>query len=128
MRIGEVARAAGVSTSRIRFYEAEGVIEPAERTANGYRDYSPATVDLIAFIERAQTLGFSLKEIRSGSPTASAQPVDCDGLVPALRGKLADVEAHIAASTALRDDIAALIETLEAGRVPSLRAGLALAG
>jgi DNA-binding transcriptional MerR regulator len=118
MRIGEVARAAGVSTSRIRFYEAEGVIEPAGRTANGYRDYPPVTVDLIVFIERAQKLGFSLKEIRAGAPTTGLDPAACDVLVPALRGKLADVEAHIAASTALRDEIAALIETLEAGHAP----------
>jgi DNA-binding transcriptional MerR regulator len=128
MRIGEVARAAGVSTSRIRFYEAEGVIEPAGRTANGYRDYPPATVELIVFIERAQKLGFSLREIRAGAPTAGVHPVACDTVVPTLRGKLADIEAHIAASMAVRDDIAALIEALEAGRVPPLRAGLALAG
>lgn len=128
MRIGEVARAAGVATSRIRFYEAEGVIAPAGRTANGYRDYPPGTVDLIVFIERAQKLGFSLKEIRAGSPTAGVHPVDCDRLIPTLRGKLADVEAHIAASTAVRDDIAALIETLEAERAQQHPARIALAG
>jgi len=128
MRIGEVARAAGVSTSRIRFYEAEGVIEAAGRTANGYRDYPAATADLIVFIERAQKLGFSLREIRAGGVASAPHPGACDALVPALRGKLADVEAHIAASTALRDDIAAMIETLEAGEGEAMRAEILLAG
>lgn len=128
MRIGEVARAAGVSTSRIRFYEAEGVIEAAGRAANGYRDYPPATVDLIAFIERAQKLGFSLREIRAGGVASAPHPGACDALIPALRGKLADVEAHIAASMTLRGDIAAMIETLEAGEGASLRADFARAG
>ncbi|EJL31000.1 putative transcriptional regulator [Caulobacter sp. AP07] len=128
MKIGEVARAAGVSTSRIRFYEAEGVIEPAGRTANGYRDYPPATVDLIVFIERAQKLGFSLREIQAGGVASAPHPGACDALLPPLRAKLADVEAHIAASTALRDEIAAMIVTLEAGEGETLRARVALAG
>lgn len=128
MKIGEVARAAGVTTSRIRFYEAEGVIEVAGRTANGYRDYPPTTVELILFIERAQTLGFSLREIRAGGVASAPHPGACDALLPALRGKLADVETHIAASTALRDDIAAMIATLEAGQGEALRAQIALAG
>jgi DNA-binding transcriptional MerR regulator len=115
VKIGDVARAAGVTTSRIRFYEAEGVITPADRAANGYRDYPPATVDLIVFIERAQTLGFSLKEIRAGGVATAPKLGACDTLIPALRGKLADVEAHIAAAQATRDDILGLLATLEAG-------------
>jgi DNA-binding transcriptional MerR regulator len=116
MKIGDVARAAGVSTSRIRFYEAEGVIAPADRAANGYRDYPAATVDLIVFIERAQKLGFSLKEIRASAaaPSPAGHPVSCETVLPALRRKLADVEAHIAAAQGTRDEILGLIATLEA--------------
>ena len=46
MRIGEVAKAAGVSTSRIRFYEEEGILPPAPREANGYRSYPTGTAIL----------------------------------------------------------------------------------
>jgi DNA-binding transcriptional MerR regulator len=118
MRIGDVARAAGVTTSRIRFYEAEGVIAPADRAANGYRDYPASTVDLIVFIERAQTLGFSLKEIRAGAaaPASPGHPVSCETVLPALRRKLADIEAHIAAAQATRAEILGLIAALEASR------------
>jgi DNA-binding transcriptional MerR regulator len=116
MKIGEVAKAAGVTTSRIRFYEAEGVLAPADRAANGYRDYPPSTVELIVFIERAQTLGFSLKEIRAGAQAGGEHPVACATVIPALRRKLQDVEAHIAASQAVRADILGLIATLEAGQ------------
>ena len=38
MKIGEIAKAAGVSTSRIRFYERKGIIPPGARGSNGYRD------------------------------------------------------------------------------------------
>jgi DNA-binding transcriptional MerR regulator len=118
MKIGDVARAAGVTTSRIRFYEAEGVIAPADRTANGYRDYPPAAVALIVFIERAQKLGFSLKEIRASSPSGTVERVACDVVLPVLRRKLLDVEAHITAAQATRDEILSLITEMEAGHAP----------
>ena len=59
MKIGEIASAAGVSTSRIRFYEKRGIIPPAIRDDNGYRDYSPDLIGQLNFIEQAQKLGFS---------------------------------------------------------------------
>jgi len=116
MKIGDIARAAGVTTSRIRFYEAEGVIAPADRAANGYRDYPASTVDLIVFIERAQTLGFSLKEIRASARSGEGHGAACDVVLPALRGKLADIQAHIAAAQATRDEILGLIASLEAAQ------------
>ena len=36
MRIGELAKRAGVGTSKIRFYESRGLLAPAARLANGY--------------------------------------------------------------------------------------------
>jgi DNA-binding transcriptional MerR regulator len=41
MRIGELARQAGVSTRTLRHYEGLGLLTP-RRTANGYRDYADA--------------------------------------------------------------------------------------
>ncbi|HEY0145427.1 MAG: MerR family transcriptional regulator [Methylovirgula sp.] len=63
MRIGVVAQRAGVSTSRLRFYEASGLLQPASRDANGYRSYEFRTIKIVGIIEHAQNLGFSLKEI-----------------------------------------------------------------
>lgn len=42
-----------VSISKIRFLEAEGLVEPA-RTPAGYRQYSPADVERLRYILRAQ--------------------------------------------------------------------------
>ncbi len=113
MKIGEIAQATGVATSRIRFYEAEGLIPAASRAANGYRDYPPETVHLIRFIGQAQGLGFSLKEIVAANPTASAHPVSCRASLAPLRRKLDDIDAHIAESMRLRTSIVDLIATLE---------------
>ena len=47
MKIGEVAKAAGVGIDAVRFYEREGLLPEPARQPSGYRDYSPdAVLDL----------------------------------------------------------------------------------
>jgi DNA-binding transcriptional MerR regulator len=65
LTIGELARRVGLRTSALRYYEAEGLLEPAGRTEAGYRLYEPESVDIVRLIQRAQRLGFSLAEIRA---------------------------------------------------------------
>ena len=57
MHIGEVARAVGVRASAIRYYEAQGIIQPALCNASGYRFYSDDAVNLLGFVKRAQSIG-----------------------------------------------------------------------
>ena len=63
MKIGEVAKAAGIGIDAVRFYEREGLLPHPARQPSGYRDYSPDAVLGLRFIKRAKELGFSLKEI-----------------------------------------------------------------
>ena len=63
LRIGEVARLAGVNIQTLRYYERRGILEAPERSRSGYRQYPVETVELIRTIKRAQKLGFSLDEI-----------------------------------------------------------------
>ncbi len=64
MKIGELAKKTKVSVETIRFYEKEGVIPQAKRTASGYRIYEQETIDLILFIKHAQSWDFSLDKIK----------------------------------------------------------------
>ena len=48
----------------IRYYQRIGLIKEPEKPFYDYRHYSPAIVDRVCFIKRAQELGFALKEIR----------------------------------------------------------------
>src|SRR5216684_4248275 len=86
MRIGELARRSGLSTSRIRFYEAKGLLNVVSRKANGYREY-PADALMIG----AQRTGFSLDEIRQILP-ADLRNWRRGELMSALRRKIADIE------------------------------------
>jgi MerR family copper efflux transcriptional regulator len=64
MKIGQVAKSAGITVEAIRFYEKEGLIEAPSRTSSGYRNYSADQTQIISFIKKAKELGFSLKEIK----------------------------------------------------------------
>ena len=60
MRIGELAKRAGVIASKLRFYEARGVPLPAVRSENGYRYHGDHALEVVRFTTLAQSLGFTL--------------------------------------------------------------------
>jgi MerR family copper efflux transcriptional regulator len=61
--IGEAAKASGVSAKMIRHYESIGLIGAAVRTDSGYRVYKDSDVQMLQFIHRGRTMGFSLPQI-----------------------------------------------------------------
>jgi DNA-binding transcriptional MerR regulator len=62
--IGQLAKAVGVKTDTVRFYEKSGLLPRTERTAAAYRVYDEAALRRLRFIKQAQSLGFSLDEIK----------------------------------------------------------------
>lgn len=64
LRIGQLARRAGVTPATLRYYEAAGLLVPASRTPAGYRIYDDGVLGRIAFIRQAQRFGLSIGEIR----------------------------------------------------------------
>jgi DNA-binding transcriptional MerR regulator len=76
MKIGQVAIAAGMPASAIRFYESAGVLpRPARR--NGIRDYDPAVVEQLRVLRFFRSAGLSTEAIAAmfagGSPVAKAR-------------------------------------------------------
>jgi MerR family transcriptional regulator, copper efflux regulator len=61
--IGEAALASGLPVKTVRYYDDAGLIR-AQRRGNGYRIYIQRDVELLAFVQRARSLGFSLDECR----------------------------------------------------------------
>jgi MerR family mercuric resistance operon transcriptional regulator len=64
LTIGRLAKAAGVGVETVRYYQSRGLLRVPAATG-GFRVYPAAVIDRIAFIKRAQALGFSLDEVRS---------------------------------------------------------------
>jgi DNA-binding transcriptional MerR regulator len=63
LRIGQVAKRAGIAASAIRYYEAEGLLPRAERR-NGRRVYDGSVVARLAVIRLAKGAGFSVAEVK----------------------------------------------------------------
>lgn len=61
--VGQLARLAGVSARTIRFYDAEGLLNPARTGENGYRAYGSAEVDRLQQILFFREMGIKLKDI-----------------------------------------------------------------
>lgn len=92
MKIGELASRTGLAASRIRFYEASGLIS-AQRQANGYRRYPEQAVQTLGIISCAQQAGFSLDEIRRLLPQGDSQGLAHAELLASLERKVGEIEA-----------------------------------
>jgi MerR family transcriptional regulator, copper efflux regulator len=110
MRIGELSRRTGISTSRIRFYEKHDVLPKPIRDGNGYRAYPDTAVKILSLIDDAQRLGFSLSEIRAGLSEAAPHFPSRAAMVKALRSKLAHIDQHIKEVQARRRQIVKLLK------------------
>lgn len=108
LTIGKLAERSGVGIDTVRFYERQGLLPKARRTAGGYRAYSGEDVDRLRFIRRAKALGFTLDEIaellRLNSASGSRGPVK-----RLAERRLADLERKIRELTALRDALTKLV-------------------
>lgn len=65
MNIGHAAEASGMNAKMIRYYESIGLIDAADRSDAGYRQYTHKQVQTLRFIKRARELGFSIDRIRT---------------------------------------------------------------
>lgn len=65
MNISQAAEQAGLPAKTLRYYEDIGLVRPAGRQANGYRDYAERDVHMLRFLARARGLGFSVEDCRA---------------------------------------------------------------
>ena len=77
MKIGEMARQAGVTIDTVRFYERRGVLPAPDRLPSGYRVYDTAAVERVRFARELQSLGFTLDEVVDALHTYDAEDPTC---------------------------------------------------
>jgi MerR family transcriptional regulator, copper efflux regulator len=95
MQIGTVAKTIGVSVDAIRFYERNALLPPAPRTPGGFRLYGENDLETLAFVRRAQHLGFKLSEIRGLLSLRGNRLQPCAPVRRRLREKLLDVQRKL---------------------------------
>ena len=109
LTIGRVARQVGVRPSAIRYYEAQKLLKPAVRGANGYRFYTDDAVKLLRFVRRAQALGITLKEIKPLLDVATRGQQPCIDVQRVARIHLRDINNKIRELEALRKELRTLL-------------------
>lgn len=107
LSIGQLAECAGVAIDTVRYYERNGLLQPAGRLASGYRRYGEAELKRLRFIRRAKALGFTLEDIRSLLALSAERNVA--KVKRAAQSKLADIDARIAELERMRGGLRALI-------------------
>lgn len=112
MNISQLAKAVGVSTDTVRYYEKQGLISAPQRQANGYRRYTDTHVDLVRFVRGAQALGFSLAEIRAILPQVVQGTLGRSEIEQQLQAKMAQIDAHMAQLKTLKKELAATFSAL----------------
>jgi DNA-binding transcriptional MerR regulator len=103
LRIGEVARACGVSVDTVRHYERIGVLRTPPRTEAGYRLYSEDAIDRVRLVRGAVQFGFSLSELATFLRARDKGSPPCRAVRAAAQQIMARIEAQIADLLETRD-------------------------
>ena len=134
LRIGEIARQAGVSPATVRLYERKGLLPTAVRSSGGYRGFPVDTIARMKLIQCALAVGFTISELSrilrrrdsGGAPCSDVQSLarrklaeltrrrkDLDRLCRLLKSTLRQWEAVLAKTP--RGKRAGLLDSLAAG-------------
>jgi DNA-binding transcriptional MerR regulator len=125
LRIGDVAREAGVGVETLRFYERRGLLGRPTRTGSNYRAYDASVLERLAFIRRAQAVGFTLDEITEILAESEGGRLPCAHVREMARRKLDELDRRLAELRRYRRELARTLSEWdergeEAGRVCGL--------
>jgi len=129
MNIGEAARAAGLPTKTVRYYADIGLVTPAARRANGYRDYGTQEVRQLRFVQRTRSFGFSIGACRELLALyADRARASADVKAIALK-HLTEIEAKMAELQSMHDELTHLASNCQGDQRPDcpILDGLAVA-
>ena len=115
MRIGELARQAGVDVQTVRYYEREGLLEAPSRTGSGYRAYGPEHLERLNFVRHCRSLDMPLAEVKRLLELSGEKGISCDEVNALVRAHLARVQAKRKSLEDLERKLAVLNAQCESG-------------
>lgn len=97
MTIGQLAKAAGIKASTVRFYERCDLLKPAGRSVSGYRQYSEGSLSRLQIILKSKELGFTLPEIVDLVALIENEDTGCEVINDRASTKLENINSKIKA-------------------------------
>jgi DNA-binding transcriptional MerR regulator/uncharacterized glyoxalase superfamily protein PhnB len=108
LRVGELARASGLTVRTLHYYDEIGLLSPTTRTGGGHRAYADADVQRLFRICALRRLGLPLARI------ANALDQQAWDVAATLREQLGELDRRLEAEQRLRSRLAGLVSAAHA--------------
>ena len=92
--ISQVAKAAELPTTTVRYYERIGLVEPEDRSAGNYRLYGDESLQRLKFIRAAQAIGFTLDDVKALIGDGGGCPC-CGDVQQLIEERLTDIDRRL---------------------------------
>lgn len=93
--ISQLAKAAEIPTTTVRYYERIGLVEPEDRSYGNYRLYSDESLRKVKFIRAAQAIGFTLEDVKALLSDDAGGTPKCGNVQGLIEDRLADIEERL---------------------------------
>jgi DNA-binding transcriptional MerR regulator len=105
LKIGELAKQTGLAVGTLRYYSDLKLLQPVQRGENGYRYYNQDASQQVEFIKKAQTLGFTLEEIKQILDVRDRGEKPCNLVKSLLDHKIEQLELQIQQMTLFKAEL-----------------------
>lgn len=115
MKIGQLAKAAQVRVSTIRFYEDAGLLPKPPTRESGYREYGSDDLARLQLIKASKRQGFPLKEIRACLAALEGDGQACEEIAVIVHERLTMLNQELVDLKRLRDQLQARLKAFRRG-------------
>ncbi len=120
LKIGQLAERTGCTVKAVRFYEAQGLLPRAARSASGYRLYTERDLKRLQFIQRVKLIGLPLAKIKELVLHLSEEECACPTIRPHLEQliheQLKDLGAKLDQLALLREELEGFLARMRRAR------------
>jgi MerR family transcriptional regulator, copper efflux regulator len=109
LRIGEVARRTGLPVKTIRYYCDEGLLQPKDRSAGGYRLFDEENLAELAIIRALRAMDVSIPELARILEVRRAGVCNCSALKDSIAAKMESINMRIYELATMKDELARLL-------------------
>jgi len=109
LRIGEVAQRSGLPVKTIRYYCDEGLLQPKDRSAGGYRLFDEDNLAELAIIRALRAMDVSIPELARILEVRRAGVCNCSVLKDSISAKMVSINLRIDELSAMKDELTRLL-------------------
>jgi len=111
LRIGEVARRSGLPVKTIRYYCDEGLLQPKDRSAAGYRLFDEDNLAELAIIRALRAMDVSIPELARILEVRRSGICNCSLLKGSIADKMASIDQRISELWTMKDELGRLLHS-----------------